>query len=63
MNLRDYMHFERKGVKQFADEIGITSAHLSRIKNGHCHPSMTLKRLIAMITDNKIKIEDWDDGN
>lgn len=54
MKLSEYI--EGKGLKQkdFAEEVGITDAHLSQMLSGKRHPSRKLAEQIELATDGAV---------
>jgi transcriptional regulator with XRE-family HTH domain len=57
MELRDYLHFERMQVKQFAEKIGYDRSYISKIsEHGHI-PSKRLRKAITDATDGKVTFD------
>lgn len=58
MELRDYLHFSRKSIVNFAKEIGVCRQHMSLIVNGKTKPSKFLARYIEEMTGGEVRVED-----
>ncbi len=58
MELRDYLHFARKSIVDFAKEAGVSRHHISRIVNRRDKPSLTLARYIEVITGGEVTVKD-----
>lgn len=54
MNLRDYLYFERKTLKELAKELHVDARYLGRIKNKHFRPSLRLALDIERLTEGKV---------
>lgn len=46
-------------VRQAAAEIGISGAHLCRLENGVCTPSLSLAVVLQRYTEGRIRPEDF----
>lgn len=58
MNLRDYLHFERIKLKDFAQSLDLSLGHLSAYVNGRLRVSKKVARAIEKVTKGKVKIEE-----
>jgi len=58
MNLRDYLPFNRKTVREFARELEIHPNYLSLIKTGKLQPGIDLCIRIEMLTDGQVTVQD-----
>jgi len=54
MNLRDYLYFERKTLRELAKELHIDARYLGRIKNKQFRPSLRLALDIERLTEGKV---------
>lgn len=65
MKLKEYLTYQRKllGTKftarHFANELGITEAHLSRIAHEKILPSFRLLRKIVQHSEGLVNLEDF----
>lgn len=58
MNLRDYLHFNRITVTEFAKTVDYSRGHLASIVNGKLKPSKKLARQIEKATNGQVTIEE-----
>lgn len=58
MDLRTYLFQNRIKKGLFAEQLGISKAHLSRLVNGRM-PSLTLAIKIEEFTDGAVKTSSW----
>ncbi len=58
MELRDYLHFARKSVIDFAKEMGITRQHMSSIVHKKVRPGKVLCKYIEQMTGGEVTIKD-----
>lgn len=58
MELRDYFHFKRILVKNFAKSANCTAAYLSLISCGKVRPSKKMAKKISDATNNEVTIDD-----
>lgn len=54
MNLRDYLHFERIKLKDFAESIDMSVTHISGYINGRLRVSKKVARNIEKATEGKV---------
>lgn len=54
MQLRDYLHFQRKTLKKFAEELEFSVCHLSGYINGRLRLSKKAARAIERATGGKV---------
>ena len=59
MNLRDYLHFQRMTIQEFADKVGYTRTHLSMIVNDKMNPSARLAKDIERLTNGEVEASQW----
>ncbi len=60
MKLEDYLKEVPLRLVDFARSIPVSRGHLYHIMNGTANPSAYLKRRIEVVTDGKVKMEEWD---
>lgn len=58
MELRDYLHFARKSVIDFAKEMGVTRQHMSLIVHKKVKPGKTLCKYIEQMTGGEVTVKD-----
>jgi len=58
MDLRDFLYFERKSVKEFSKELMISRTYLSQIVHGKVFPSPRLAKDIEIATGGKVKAKE-----
>jgi len=56
MTLRDYLHFKKITLNEFAKKVGFNRSYLSLIKTGKLKPSMKLARMIEQATDGEVTV-------
>lgn len=58
MDLRDYLHFQRISVTEFAQMLGCSRTHLSEIIHGKRIPGKWLAKDIERATNGEVKAEE-----
>lgn len=58
MNLRDYLYFERKTLRNFAAELMIHEDYLGRIVRNEQKPSKRLAHSIERATEGKVTVKE-----
>lgn len=43
----------------FGEVIGLSQAHVNRLRNGRCVPTMAVAAKIASVTRNRVALTDW----
>jgi len=58
MDLRDYLHYNKLTLKEFAEKLGITPNYLGAIKRGEEIPSKQLVKMIALVTNGEVTLNE-----
>lgn len=58
MNLRDYLHFKRISVTDFAKKIKFTRVHISKVVNETRKPGKHLADIIETATNGEVTAEE-----
>ena len=61
MELRDYLHFERKTLVSFSNSINYHVRYVSACMHGRSKPGKKLIQIIKKATDGKVTEKDWKD--
>ncbi len=51
--LRKWRIHEERGIRDIAEEIGISAATLSRVENGEMMDGLTLKRILCWLLEHQ----------
>lgn len=54
MELRDYLHFKRLFIKDFAKSIGASPTYISQISNGYIRPGKNMALAIEKATNGEV---------
>jgi len=57
--LQEYLRANKKTQREFAEELGITQVHMSRICTGARMPSMRLALRIHNVTGGQVSMDSW----
>ncbi len=60
MELRDWLHFERRTVKEFAEMLDYSRPHLTGVISGNYKAGSKLIRLVEKATNGQVTKEDFD---
>ena len=58
MNLRDYLHFKKITVSDFARQVGYDRSYLGDVVNSKKIPGKKLAKLINLKSNGEVKIEE-----
>lgn len=59
MKLKDFLYFEKISITDFAKKAKISRNHMSGVANGLRQPGRPLMTIIEILTEGKVKEEDF----